>query len=347
MSLKTVMGAALALSLVFSAIPDDVSCAPAKEKKEKRVSPRRGRAKPKADVIVPKIEILNEYELPENFDNPEGLQQYMEEIRSENLIPANQESPLAARHLLPVEQPDHSADIDRWTQDVSDLLMERGGINVEGRKRVQEYINMNREKSPYADLNMVVFISSSVPDATIRHLVDQLGDSPNVVFAVRGFVGNDASKIMPTMSWLKNHRCRQAGRDTVCATAPMDVNPLLFSKMKIDQVPALAYIPDPQELENCADDEALNDDDYLVFYGDVSPEYVMERFLAARPEDMKLQLIAEAIKPVAWERKAPPAEEAQSSGAPENIPEPEPAAVPRHEDSGEQEQSQSVDDSSD
>jgi type-F conjugative transfer system pilin assembly protein TrbC len=252
--------------------------------------------------VVPKVEILNEYELPENFSNPEGLQQYMEEIQSQNLLPMNQESPLAAKHLLPIATPNpQSSSIERWTNDVADMLLERGGITGEGRQRVQEYVDLNRPKSPYEDLRVIVFMSSSVPDATIRHLVDRLGGSPYVVFALRGFVDNDAEKAMPTMRWLKEHRCRTSGSETVCAKAPMDINPVLFTRMKIDKVPALAYIPEPQALENCSEDEPLNEDDYLVFYGDVSPEYMLEKFQQARPDDAMLKEIVAQVKPVIWE----------------------------------------------
>jgi type-F conjugative transfer system pilin assembly protein TrbC len=282
--------------------------------KKESGSYRRGRTKPKPDVVVPKIEILNELELPENFSNPEGLQQYMEEIQAQNLLPTNQESPLAAKHLLPVVNPDNPVPgLNQWTNDVADMLLERGGITGEARKRVLDYIDMNRPKSPYEDLRLIVFVSSSVPDATIRHLVDRLGDSPNVVFALRGFVDNDPQKAMPTMNWLKAHRCRSAGSDTVCAAAPMDINPVLFTRMKIERVPAIAYIPEPKALANCSDDEPLDEEDYLIFYGDVSPEYILERFQQARPEDVALRDIVAQVKPVIWENAGP-------SGVPADVP---------------------------
>jgi type-F conjugative transfer system pilin assembly protein TrbC len=303
------------LSLVVPA-PDLAGAAqgnPQNPKKESSSS-RRGRAKAKPDVVVPKIEILNDMELPENFSNPEGLQQYMEEIQSQNLLPTNQESPLAAKHLLPVVTPEiQSPALNQWTNDVADMLLERGGITGEARKKVQDYIEMNKPKSPYDDLHLIVYISSSVPDPTIRHLVDRLGDSPNVVFALRGFVDNDPQKAMPTMNWLKAHRCRSVGSDTVCSRAPMDINPVLFTRMKIERVPAIAYIPEPKALENCSDDEPLDEEDYLVFYGDVSPEYILERFQQARPEDAALRDIVAQVKPVIWEN-------AGSSDAPADVP---------------------------
>jgi type-F conjugative transfer system pilin assembly protein TrbC len=287
--------------LPFDAVA--ASAGNSKNAKKESGSYRRGRAKPKPDVVVPKIEILNELELPENFSNPEGLQQYMEEIQSQNLLPTNQESPLAAKHLLPVVNPENPVPgLNQWTNDVADMLLERGGITGDARKKVQDYIDMNKPKSPYDDLHLIVFISSSVPDVTIRHLVDKLGDSPNVVFALRGFVDNDPQKAMPTMLWLKEHRCRAVGIDMVCARAPMDINPVLFSRMQIEQVPAIAYMPDPKALENCAGDETIDEDDYLVFYGDVAPEYILEKFLQARPDDAALKEIVAQVQPVIWEK---------------------------------------------
>jgi type-F conjugative transfer system pilin assembly protein TrbC len=310
--IKSVPAFVLALSLVVSA-PGD---APAAAAGNASTSTRRGHGKLKPDVVVPKVEMLNEYEIPENFNNPEGLLQYMEEIQSRNLLPANRESPLSAKHLLPVVKPEAPVPgFEQWTQDVADMLLERAGITGDARKKVQDYIDMNKPKSPYDDLHLIVFISSSVPDATIRHLVDKLGDSPNVAFALRGFVDNDAQKIMPTMRWLKGHRCRTVGSDTVCAKAPMDINPVLFTRMKIEQVPAIAYIPEPKALENCSDDEPIEEDDYLVFYGDVSPEYILERFQQARPDDATLKEIVALVKPVIWENADAPAEPVSAEGA--------------------------------
>jgi type-F conjugative transfer system pilin assembly protein TrbC len=293
---------AVVLILALTAfLPFDADAASANAKKESG-SYRRGRAKPKPDVVVPKIEILNELELPDNFSNPEGLQQYMEEIQSQNLLPTNQESPLAAKHLLPVVNPENPVPgLNQWTNDVADMLLERGGITGDARKKVQDYIDMNKPKSPYDDLHLIIFISSSMPGATVRHLVDKLGDSPNVVFALRGFIDNDPQKAMPTMLWLKEHRCRAVGSGTVCARAPMDINPVLFSRMRIEQVPAIVYIPDPKALENCSDDEPIEEDDFLVFYGDVAPEYILDKFLLARPNDTALRDIVAQVKPVIWE----------------------------------------------
>jgi type-F conjugative transfer system pilin assembly protein TrbC len=276
-------------------------CAP----KEKQRHTARPRGKPQADVLIPKVEILNEYELPENFNNPEGFQQYMEEIKAENLLPANQESPLAAKHQLATPQPDVITEMERWTEDIANMLLERGGVNEEGRKRVREYIESNQPKAPYSDLHLVVYLSSSVPEAAIRHLVTQLGDSENVVFAIRGFIDNQVERILPTLAWLKDHRCRTIGNDTVCARAPMDINPMLFKWLNIQQVPAIAYIAEPRTLESCTDDSLLNEDDYLVFYGDVSPEYVLKKFQEARPLDDKLKKIAEAVRPKVWETAIP------------------------------------------
>jgi type-F conjugative transfer system pilin assembly protein TrbC len=308
----TTLAFVLALALVVPAEAD----AAARNAEKESSSSRRGHAKLKPDVVVPKIEILNDYELPENFNNPEGLQKYMEEIQSRNLLPMNQESPPAAKHLLPVVPPEvNSPNLNQWTQGVADMLLERGGITGESRQKVDEYIEMNKPKSPYDGLNLIVFISSSLPDATIRHLVDRLGDSPNVAFAIRGFVDNDASKVMPTMRWLKEHRCRSVGSETVCAQAPMDINPVLFSRLNIRHVPAIAYIPEPKTLENCSEEEPLGEDDYLVFYGDVAPEYILEQIQQARPDDVELQNIVARVKPVIWENAGTPENPATPASA--------------------------------
>jgi type-F conjugative transfer system pilin assembly protein TrbC len=270
----------------------------------------------RGDVILPKVEMPEDIRLPDTLADEEGIQQYLHEIDA-HVLPQlpNVESPYTAKRLLGLDIQKPSDAVGRWTDDVAKMLLERGGVMQEGQDKIRKYIELNQEKALYADLHLVVFISNSVPPATIHNLVTQLGDSDNVVFALRGLIGNEVEKIMPTVDWLKKFRCRGDGENAVCARAPIDINPMIYRWLNIERVPAIAYIPDPAALETCANLSPLEESDYLVFYGDVSPAYVLDQFIKARPDDDTLKRIIGQIQPTIWEHGK---EEVPLTGAPAN-----------------------------
>ena len=260
----------------------------------------------RGDVIMPKIEFDPSMAIPDDLSNPEGFQKYLDEIDADILPRIRKESPEYARHLsgvTPITPKMNPSELQQFTQDTAKMLFERGGYTEEDQAKIRDYIDMNKEKSSYEDMHLIVFLSSSMPAATIKNYVVQLGDINNVVFVIRGFVGNDPSKIMPTIKWLKGFKCNGDGEDAVCVKAPMDINPMLFRWLKIKNVPALAYVVKPTELESCNSDTEIDEKDFLVFYGDVSPAYILSQFQKERPTDPLLARLVSSIEGISWERE--------------------------------------------
>ena len=286
--------------------------------------------KRRGDVIMPKIELDPTQSIPGDLSNPEGFQKYLDEIDSSILPKIRKESPENARQLssvgvVPTITPN---ELSRFTEDTARMLFERGGYSEEDQKQVYKFIDMNKEESPYEKLHLVVFLSSSMPAATIRNYVDILGNVDGVVFALRGFIGNDPAKIMPTVKWLKGFKCNGDSEGAVCVKSPMDINPMLFRWLKVTQVPAIAYVVTPNQLESCDSDTVIEDDKFLLFYGDVSPAYILEQFRKARPSDAKLASLATALQGISWEMDKPKRTESPAANEEPNTVTPQDSHLP-------------------
>lgn len=98
-----------------------------------------------------------------------------------------------------------------------------------------------------------LFVSSSMPVETLRTYAADLArlKSPRIAMVLRGFVGG-ARKIGPTAAFiadvLKADADCDPGREQ-CAMVgvPFIVDPLLFRRAEIEQVPALAWLPGEKE----------------------------------------------------------------------------------------------------
>jgi type-F conjugative transfer system pilin assembly protein TrbC len=137
-----------------------------------------------------------------------------------------------------------------------------------------------------SDERIYVFISSAMPLQTVRNYaasVARLGD-PNVTLVMRGFV-EGMTKIQPTIRFIgsvlqRDQLCRQEAGECEMLAANMAVDPLLFRRFGIDQVPAVVYA---QGIK--AQDSGLSEGDtknttimesHTVF-GDARLEYLLEQ----------------------------------------------------------------------
>ncbi len=153
----------------------------------------------------------------------------------------------------------------------------------------------NREQSLYESTHLYVFISESVPTVTLRNYQKALEGIPTA-FILRGLIGDDPSKFRPTQDWVQRFLCGDPPYEmgSKCFLNPVDISPNLFRVFGIEQVPAVVYVPDPEQLATCGLNP-LPDKDYYVWYGDLAPSYVLEQFLPLRPEDGILTGIARQV----------------------------------------------------
>ena len=132
------------------------------------------------------------------------------------------------------------------------------------------------------DEKIYLFISSSIPHNTLRTYVrelDKLND-PNIVVVLRGFVGS-MEKIRPTLEFIesllvKDSTCRLSeGKQCEVYQANIQIDPLVYRKFNIQQVPALAYV------KNISNTTKISDEpEAVVVYGDVSLDYALDQIFS-------------------------------------------------------------------
>jgi conjugal transfer pilus assembly protein TrbC len=115
-----------------------------------------------------------------------------------------------------------------------------------------------------------LFISSSVPIATLRNYAAMINHAraAQVVMVLRGFVGG-MKKIMPTMNFIgeilkKDQDCDFTQEKCESYQANIQIDPMLFQRFAIEEVPALVFLPDQQT-------------EPLIIHGDAGLDYLLER----------------------------------------------------------------------
>jgi type-F conjugative transfer system pilin assembly protein TrbC len=140
-----------------------------------------------------------------------------------------------------------------------------------------------------ANERIYIFISSSIPRETLRNYVRDVArlKEPNVKLVMRGLIGG-VKYIKPTMRFvsgilLKNPSC--APENTRCEryAAGVNVDPLLFRRYGIREVPAIVYARNVSVLDaemSEGMERNVKSGDYYVIHGDVALGYALDRFRA-------------------------------------------------------------------
>jgi type-F conjugative transfer system pilin assembly protein TrbC len=138
-----------------------------------------------------------------------------------------------------------------------------------------------------ADERIYIFVSSSVPEATLRAYaqdLEKLG-SANAFMVMRGLIGGMAH-FQPTFTFLSRVLLRDPdcddGKNCVAFGAAVEIDPLLFRKYQPERVPAIVYVRglkmhdtglsegDPVNVNSPADNS------WWMLYGDSSLSYALE-----------------------------------------------------------------------
>lgn len=143
---------------------------------------------------------------------------------------------------------------------------------------------------------LYIFISSSVPSATIRRYIqdiDRLQD-PNIHIVLRGFIGG-VKHLKPTVKFFV--RC--AKKDPLCegpqcklCNVGFNVNPLPFRKYHIDRVPAFVYVPYEQEI---TPESITKLNEYYKVSGDAKLEYILN-LIYEKSKSNSLKSLIEKLK---------------------------------------------------
>lgn len=190
--------------------------------------------------------------------------------------------------------------VRRFTEDiwakVKPEMSPKAPVTDTGEGYIDSLVRQNNEPGPYDGSHLYVFISESIPLVTLRNYQKALEGLP-VTFILRGLVGENPGRLQPTQEWTQRFLCGDGPytAGSKCYLSPVDINPNLFRLFGIEAVPAIVYSPQPEVIASCGL-PALPEIDFLLWYGDVAPTYVLEQFQQARPDDPILVDLSERVK---------------------------------------------------
>lgn len=154
-----------------------------------------------------------------------------------------------------------------------------------------------RRKRLLPNERIYLFISSSVPETTLRTYIEQIAElnDPNVVVLMRGFIGG--MKYMgPTLKFMGKLLEKDPSCGLSCGLygVNVEVDPLLFRRYGILQVPAVVYVPDIEVLGPGSEGLGRNAKvaRAYAFYGDAALAYSLKRI----NEEAKSATLAAVIK---------------------------------------------------
>lgn len=137
-----------------------------------------------------------------------------------------------------------------------------------------------------SDERLIIAISSSMPDDVIRNYFKSLGDNhEDVLFVMNGFIGNDPKQIMPTLEYIskllnKDEKSTDL-KDKNKYLFRVDLNPKIFSKYNINEVPAVIFIknynPFLEIQGNGSEQDEKSSEQVYISYGDSSLRYALEQ----------------------------------------------------------------------
>ena len=211
-----------------------------------------------------------------------------------------------------LQLPENDQTDDCGCQDAAGKVMEKfNAPDFQAKMRVEQqrlretiFKDILTESLPQGDQNppavtgfneerVYLFVSSSVPLTTLRNyaaMIDRAG-AGQVVMVLRGFVGG-MKKIRPTMEFIgeilkKDPACDLIQKRCDSYQVNIQVDPLLFQRFAIDEVPALVYL---SVSESDAEEKQTNP---IIIQGDAGLDYLLERInREARNVDLNTLIVA-------------------------------------------------------
>lgn len=224
----------------------------------------------------------------------EGVKQRAREMAQNIKVPGEERFPEAvqmARDAATVVQSEaYQARVMEMVEQLKNDMFDGSAI-----KKFYGEANLNPMKQSAGLLpsneRVYLFISSSMPVETLRayaRTMDKAAD-PNITMVMRGFIGG-AYKALPTMEFIAKvlvkeqdcfERSYRAGGAIECATfnTEVQIDPNLFKKYRIDQVPAVVHATGVSMIDPTAS-EGLDENTTIggatVVYGDAAIDSILE-----------------------------------------------------------------------
>jgi len=147
---------------------------------------------------------------------------------------------------------------------------------------------------------LYVFISASMPLQTLRNYARDIEKLPGTVMVLRGWV-NGGTKVKPTATFVaniirKDPDCQ--GQLCEMRNVEVQIDPYLFRRFAISQVPAVAFETNVEGIGYCGKDPEIHPAGSAdnVVYGDASLLYAVEQ-LYALSKETALKPIIDLLEP--------------------------------------------------
>ena len=183
-----------------------------------------------------------------------------------------------------------SNEYQKKVQEYKDYILKDKELDFDGKmgnykKEIGEEKGINyKNKFLKSDERLIIAISSSIPDEVIKNYFKSFGENyEDVLFVMNGFIGNDPKKIMPTIKYINGLLSKEDGAETEKGKEKylfrVDINPKLFSKYKLEQVPAVIFVKNYNpflEIQGNGLATEENEEVYISF-GESSVRYALEQ----------------------------------------------------------------------
>lgn len=173
------------------------------------------------------------------------------------------------------QSPEFKAQVEQFKKQLNVLLGKELPFEV---SPAEQYYSEYKPASGVLseDERVYIFISSSMPELTIRNYVKEASRiGKNIYLVLRGGIGG-IRQLMPTVIWAnellkKNPYCE--GQCDMYGVKIL-IDPFLFKKYSIQKVPAVVYVRGLQSPEGLSEGlSSVKVSNHWVSYGDVSLEY--------------------------------------------------------------------------
>jgi conjugal transfer pilus assembly protein TrbC len=118
---------------------------------------------------------------------------------------------------------------------------------------------------------LLVFVSFSMPEATLQRLVDQAARA-KASLVLRGFVNGSLQETVLRVQRLIGNR-----------EVAFQIDPQAFDRFAIGKTPSFVLVRDGAQAKDCASGLCFADDAFVVTAGDVSLDYALESIQRSAP----------------------------------------------------------------
>lgn len=238
--------------------------------------------------------------------DPERLREVMEQARAKGealRIPENASTQQMQKRAKQTIEKFYSDEVQKAIKEREEAIVHV--YSPEGSNQLNHQISGNSKKGILSPSERIyLFISSNVPQETLRtyaSALDRIQD-PHIVMVLRGYV-DGMRRIKSTQDFamkmlLKNPGCFSSGLECEQFNVRLEIDPNLFRRYEINQVPAVVYLPSIRVSDESGGEgleENADVDLHYVIYGDASMEFLLNQ-IQEKSKSRSLERIVMAMK---------------------------------------------------